>query len=361
MHGRVSEPHRDESRRDDGSREESPDAELATTPSRTDEIVRPAPRFPVLAAVLLVGVVAILLDLARGGPLLRLDEVVAHIWKFKGPYEYSYADKVDRIGQRLICLPLLFGVAYYLSRRIRSIRPLVIAVGATLGLNFTIGVVKLASGRESPRTGGPALFTGDNVLFPSGHTANVIFVYGLVVALLVRYGEVRRRLRWLLIGLVAAAEVLMVVISVYRHTHWFSDLIAGTMVGAAVLQLSLLADLHWNEVRRWLRRLAGPTWVAVEWTVGLIRPRVVPPAKAVARRVHTGSTDPRLSGSRPDARSEVRPEVRRAARTGVRGDAPTRTRAEVRPDVRPERRGSVRPDERPDPAEAGTSSTGRPD
>lgn len=350
MHGRVSEPHRDESRRDEQRREESPDAELIpTTPSRTDEIVRPALRFPVLAALLLVGVVAILLDLARGGPLLRLDEFVAHIWKFKGPYEYAYADAVDRIGQRLICLPLLFGVAYYLSRRIRSIRPLVIAVGATLGLNFTIGVIKLASGRESPRTGGPALFTGDNVLFPSGHTANVIFVYGLVVALLVRYGNVSRHRRWLLIGLVAAAEVLMTVISVYRHTHWFSDLVAGTMVGGAVLQVSLLADLHWNEVRRWLRRLAGPTWVAVEWAVGLIRPRVVPPAKAVARRVHTGSTDPRLSDARPDPRLDPRPDPRPDRRPDAR--------AGVRTDARP----NDRPGERTDPAEAGTSSTARPD
>ncbi|GAA2755401.1 phosphatase PAP2 family protein [Actinopolymorpha rutila] len=349
MHGRVSEPHRDETRRDVQSREESPDAELTTTPSHTDETARPVLRFPVLAALLLVGVVAILLDLASGGPLLRLDEVIAHIWKFKGPYEYGYADAVDRIGQRLICLPLLFGVAYYLSRRIRSIRPLVIAVGATLGLNFTIGVIKLASGRESPRTGGPALFTGDNVLFPSGHTANVIFVYGLVVALLVRYGNVSTRRRWLLIGLVAAAEVLMTVISVYRHTHWFSDLIAGTMVGGAVLQVSLLADLHWNEVRRWLRRLAGPTWVAVEWAVGLIRPRVVPPAKAVAQRVHAGSTDPRLSDGRPAAR----PDARRDPRAGARPDA----RAGVRTDARPD----VRPGERTDPAEAGTSSTARPD
>ncbi|MGW0227321.1 phosphatase PAP2 family protein [Actinopolymorpha singaporensis] len=349
MYGRVSEPHRDESRRDQRSREESPDAELTTTPSRADEIVRPVLRFPVLAALLLVGVVAILLDLARGGPLLRLDEFVAHIWKFKGPYEYAYADAVDRIGQRLICLPLLFGVAYYLSRRIRSIRPLVIAVGATLGLNFTIGVIKLASGRESPRTGGPALFTGDNVLFPSGHTANVIFVYGLVVALLVRYGNVSKHRRWLLIGLVAAAEVLMTVISVYRHTHWFSDLVAGTMVGGAVLQVSLLADLHWNEVRRWLRRLAGPTWVAVEWAVGLIRPRVVPPTKAVARRVHTTSTDPRLSGSRSGSRSDDR----RDPRPGPRPAAPAGVRTGAQPD---DRSGG-----RTDPAEAGTSRTARPD
>ncbi len=352
MHGRVSEPHRDESHRDEDGREESPDAELTTTPSRTEETARPVLRFPVLAALCLVGVVAILLDLARGGPLLRLDEIIAHIWKFKGPYDYSYANKVDRIGQRLICLPLLFGVAYYLSRRIRSIRPLVIAVGATLGLNFTIGVVKLASGRESPRTGGPALFTGDNVLFPSGHTANVIFVYGLIVALLVRYGDVSRRQRWLLIGLVAAAEVLMTVISVYRHTHWFSDLIAGTMVGAAVLQLSLLADLHWNDVRRWLRRMAGPTWVAVEWTVALIRPRVVPPAKAVTRRVRTGSTDPRLSDAPPD----VPTGAPQAARNGLRPEA--------RPKVRPGHRASTRPGERTDPAQAGTGTTStgsRPD
>ena len=247
-----------------------------------DESTSAAPTFPVLAVVLFVAVLAIFADLARGGFLLSVDSHVSEIWKFRGPYDYPYADAVDRIGQRLICLPLLVIVAFYLCRRIRSIRPLVIAIGSTIALNGVIGVLKLASGRESPRTGGPELFVGDNVLFPSGHTANTLFVYGLIVALLVRYGSISPPVRRLLWSAVAGITVLMTIISVYRHTHWFSDLIAGAMVGAAMLQLTLLVDLGWSGVRRWLRRLAGPTWVVVEWVVGLIRPRIVPPLKPEA-------------------------------------------------------------------------------
>ncbi|WP_020575264.1 phosphatase PAP2 family protein [Actinopolymorpha alba] len=237
-------------------------------------------RFPVLSVALFVGVLAIFGDLARGGPLLRLDAEVAGIWQFQGPYDYPFADGVDRIGQRLICLPLLFLVAYLLSRRIRSIRPLVIAVGATFALNLVVGLLKLASGRESPRTGGPALFVGDNVLFPSGHTANVIFVYGLIVALLVRYGQIRAHQRRLLMAAVGLVGVVMTVVSVYRHTHWLSDLVAGAMIGGAMLELSLTADREWHRLVGWLRRLAGPTWVVVEWVVRRIRPRIVPPAPA---------------------------------------------------------------------------------
>jgi len=256
MHGRVSET----------SRDESSDARQG---------------LGWVAIALFVGVLVIFADLARGGPLLHLDAWTSGIWTFKGPYDYPFADGVDRIGQRLICLPLLFVVAYVLSRRLRSIRPLVIAVGATFALNFVVGILKLASGRESPRTGGPELFVGDNVLFPSGHTANVIFVYGLLVALLFRYGDVRVPVRRLLVAGVAFIGVLMTVISVYRHTHWLSDLVAGAMIGGAMLQISLAADAGWSEVVRRLKRIAGPGWVVVQWVVSLLRRPVVPRARRV--------------------------------------------------------------------------------
>lgn len=288
MHGQVPDADRDDS-----------------TPARQ--------AFPLLAVVLFVGVLVIFGDLARGGPLLRLDAWVGDIWTFKGPYEYAIADGFDRIGQRLICLPLLFGVAVALSRRLRSIRPLVIAAGATFALNFVVGVLKLASGRESPRTGGPELFVGDNVLFPSGHTANVVFVYGLLVALLVRYGAVRTRNRRLLVAAVGLIFVFMTVVSVYRHTHWLSDLVAGGLIGGAMLQLSLAADQGWAQIVRRLRRIAGPSWVVVQWVVGLIRrpvmpdapppPEVLPPASDASKRaVPHSSVPPRTSRGVPDRR-----------------------------------------------------------
>jgi membrane-associated phospholipid phosphatase len=261
-----------------------------------------------LPLVLFVAVLAIFADLARQGPLLHLDVWVANIWTFQGPYDYPVADAFDRIGQRLVCLPLLLGVAFFLARRLGTIRPLVLAVGATLFLNFVVGVLKLASGRESPRTGGPELFVGDNVLFPSGHTANVIFVYGLTAALLVRYGQVPTRVRRVLVVAVGLILVLMIVISVYRHTHWFSDLVAGAMIGGAVLQLSLDIDRGWSGLVRLVRKLTGPAWVIVQWGVGVVRRRVMPASPTSAPAAKATALE-RPATESVGANSEGRPRL----------------------------------------------------
>ncbi|GAB3413350.1 phosphatase PAP2 family protein [Flindersiella endophytica] len=255
-------------------------------------------RPPILSIFLAMGVIAIFADLAMGGVLLKVDALVAGVWTYRGPYDYPLADFLDPIGQRLLCLPILFGVAYWLCRRLSTIRPLVIAVGGTLLLNFVIGVVKIATERQSPRTGGPELFSGDNVLFPSGHTANVVFVYGLAVALLIRYGKVRPSTRALLVSVVGALFALMTVISIYRHTHWFSDLVAGGMIAGGVLELTLRADSDWPLVRGWLKRTIGPLWAVVELVVGRLRPVVIRPSGGPSvdstRRARRGVTTRQL-------------------------------------------------------------------
>lgn len=288
----------------------------------------PRSRPPILSIVMTMGVVAIFADLAMGGVLKTADAAVSDIWTFRGPYNYVIADIFDRIGQRLICLPILFGVAYYLCRRLDSIRPLVIALGGTLLLNFAIGVVKIATERESPRTGGPDLFAGDNVLFPSGHTANVIFVYGLTVALLWRYGRISERSGLLLFTGVGTTFLFMTFVSIYRHTHWLSDLLAGGMIGLAVLELTVRADSDWPFVRRRLRRLAGPAWTLVELVVGrlrtvLVRPLAVPSIGAEARAARRDATMLTDHGGRHQSRSGS--GVRHVDRTMVRSRAGSRS------------------------------------
>jgi hypothetical protein len=233
------------------------------------------------------------------------------------------ADAIDRIGQRLLCVPLLLGGMWWLSRRLGSLRPLIIGVGATLLLNFAVGVLKLASGRESPRTGGPELFVGDNVLFPSGHTANVIFHYGLLVALVLRYIDLSPWRRRLLVALVPATFLLMTGISVYRHTHWLSDLVAGGLIGTSLLCLSIAVDSSWSTWVRWLRRLAGPLWTLVERVVGFVRPYVLGRAGAAGGGAggsgpphepggHGGSQGPERPGGEPGSPGDIPPQsVRR--------------------------------------------------
>jgi membrane-associated phospholipid phosphatase len=148
---------------------------------------------------------------------------------------------LDRIGQRAVCLPLLAVVVWACCRRRRSWRPAVIAAGSVFTLNLVVGILKLALGRGQPAPADPSFFIG-GMAYPSGHTANIVLVYGLVVFLLGRYYGVGRREYAVLWSAVAALSVLMVVVSLTLNWHWFADLIAGLIVGGVVLELTVAAD-----------------------------------------------------------------------------------------------------------------------
>ena len=148
---------------------------------------------------------------------------------------------LDRVGQRAICLPLLAVVVWACCRRQESWRPAVIAAGSVLSLNLVVGVLKLVLGRGQPAPADPSFFIG-GMAYPSGHTANIVLVYGLAVYLLGRYYGVSRREYALLWSAVAALSVMMVVVSLTLNWHWFADLIAGLIVGGVVLELTVAAD-----------------------------------------------------------------------------------------------------------------------
>jgi membrane-associated phospholipid phosphatase len=258
-------------------------------------------RIPPLSAVLLVGVALITVDLARGGLILRLDAAVA-AWTETNrlPELMPIADVVDRIGQRGVALPLLFLAAYVLGRRLHTVRPLVLAVVGTVCLNFFVGLIKIVTARESPRTGGPELFAG-NMLFPSGHTANVVYIYGLIAALMIRYAQVNAEQARKLIWSVPLLTVLMTTISLYRHTHWLSDLVAGAMIGCVMLQVSLIIDREWVAVRRWAKGALGPAWRRVEWAIRLIRPAATQPPSELLNAAADAAqaAKPKLDRQRP--------------------------------------------------------------
>lgn len=167
---------------------------------------------------------------------------------------------IDRIGQRAVCLPILGAATFVACRRRESWRPAVVAVLAVLALNFVVGVLKIGLGRAEPETGNPAFFAG-GMAYPSGHTANIVLVYGLAVYLLARYTSVSRRGLRLLTALVGVLSVVMVVTSLTENWHWFADLIGGLVIGAMVLQVTasldhLVTDEVYDEQLRPLLRRA---------------------------------------------------------------------------------------------------------
>lgn len=148
---------------------------------------------------------------------------------------------LDRVGQRAICLPLLALVVWVCCRKQHSWRPAVLAAGSVFFLNLVVLIFKLVLGRGQPAPADPSFFIG-GMAYPSGHTANIVLVYGLCAYLLGRYYAVSRREQALLWAAVAGLSVLMVVVSLTLNWHWFADLIAGLIVGGMMLEVTVAVD-----------------------------------------------------------------------------------------------------------------------
>lgn len=149
---------------------------------------------------------------------------------------------LDRVGQRAVCVPVLAIIVLIMCWRHRAIRPLFLGVVALIGLNLLVLILKVWLARGEPLARMPSFFAGGQE-YPSGHTANVIVMYGLCVYLLRQYGGVSRRVRNTLIGVVAVLSGLMFATSLLLRWHWFSDLVGGYLIGGAVLALLVGIDL----------------------------------------------------------------------------------------------------------------------
>jgi membrane-associated phospholipid phosphatase len=179
-------------------------------------------------------------------------------WFLAGPPHGSWIDRVlnrqhdisaytpvlhvlDRIGQRAVCLPVLALITVWVAWRHRSARPVLISVSAVVAVNLIVLVLKIWLGRGAPLAHRPAFFVGGE-MYPSGHTSNIIAVYGTGVHLLSRYGDISRTLRKALYGLVALLSVVMTVTSLLLRWHWFTDLIAGFLIGGMILAVTVAFD-----------------------------------------------------------------------------------------------------------------------
>jgi membrane-associated phospholipid phosphatase len=102
-------------------------------------------------------------------------------------------------------------------------------------LNLFVGASKLLFGRTKPHSGFDLFFTDSGLSYPSGHAANAILTWGIFAYLIFRYSHKGPfegfRLTWL-VSVITAAVCL---VSLYRNTHWFSDLLGGLFIGAALL------------------------------------------------------------------------------------------------------------------------------
>jgi membrane-associated phospholipid phosphatase len=174
------------------------------------------------------------------GPLMSLDAYFNLAPPPPGWVPFLHV--LDRIGQRAVCLPVLAVTTLVCCRYRESWRPAWVVAASVFSLNLAVLVFKVLLGRGQPEAADPSFFVG-GMAYPSGHTANIVLVYGLVAYLLGRYRSLRIKALRLMWSAVVVLSLTMVVTSLTLNWHWFADLIAGLLVGGMVLQLTVAVDV----------------------------------------------------------------------------------------------------------------------
>ena len=149
---------------------------------------------------------------------------------------------LDDLGLRSVTALVLLVTATLIGRRFKSWRPFNLSLLSLLLLNLTVGASKLLFGRTKPHTGFDLVFTDSGLSYPSGHAANAILTWGIFAYLIFRYSHKEpfegMRLTWF-VSIITAGVCLA---SLYRNTHWFSDLLGGLFIGSALLVLIIAID-----------------------------------------------------------------------------------------------------------------------
>ena len=191
-----------------------------------------------VAGVCGLGLLALTVALAHGAAVQHLDAALRGAVRAPGRgVRYLLLRVLSAPGQRGVLWPGLLVLAALTAHRGRTWRPVLLVAGALLAVAVTVLAIKIGVGRTAPRSGHDLLGAGGRS-YPSGHAVNEVVGLGLAVALLTGPGRLlplRRRPAVLVaVAVVAIGGVSLVV----ADFHWASDVLAGWLLGGALLATS---------------------------------------------------------------------------------------------------------------------------
>lgn len=179
-------------------------------------------------------------QVVTAGWLILIDDAFATSERFQLPKWVNFIlRRIDDLGLRWISAVSILLLSAYIWRKFNTYRPALLSLLALVALNGTVGVCKLFIGRTKPRLNMDLLNSG-GLSFPSGHISNVVLVWGLFAYLVNRYLWRQPESPKHLITMVCSLATAIFLVSLYRNTHWFSDLVGGIFLGGALL-ISVIA------------------------------------------------------------------------------------------------------------------------
>lgn len=203
-----------------------------------------------ITAALFAAFVVVTVQVVWGGPLRDLDGRLSNnSWYEEHPLALRVASYIDHLGLRGLTATLLIAIAALIWWLNNEPRPMILAVLSLAALNAVVGVLKIWIGRTKPRLGLDVVDAG-GMSYPSGHAANTVLTWGLIAYLLIQYSRRARRRTGRLVIVVVSITVAVSAVSLFRNTHWFTDLLGGILIGAALLVTLMTIDRHHLQKRR---------------------------------------------------------------------------------------------------------------
>jgi len=194
--------------------------------------------------LLFVGFLIVTQQVFTNGPLVAYDKEINSQPKpqFEGLAGFILR-RLDDLGLRGLTATVLLIAAMFIAYKFKTWRPLNLAMISLLSLNLVVGTFKLVLGRTKPRDGFDLLHAG-GMSYPSGHASNAVLSWGILAYLIYRYAKVDRYQGRLATTGVVLISLTVCVVSLIRHTHWFSDLLGGLFVGSALLVAVIAIDRY---------------------------------------------------------------------------------------------------------------------
>lgn len=196
------------------------------------------------SSLLFIGFLIVTQQVMSYGPLVNFDNHVnrTHRPRFDG-FSGFILRRLDDLGLRWLTATVLLIAAAYIAYTFKTWRPLNLALLSLLALNFVVGVFKIFLGRTKPRDGFDLLHAG-GMSYPSGHASNAILSWGILAYLIYRYARVDRFQGRLASAAVVLISLTICIVSLIRHTHWFTDLLGGLFIGSSLLVAVIAVDRY---------------------------------------------------------------------------------------------------------------------
>jgi membrane-associated phospholipid phosphatase len=194
------------------------------------------------SSLFFLGFIVVTQQVITNGQLIALDAKIANAGRTDFPLWIDFLlMRIDDLGLRGLTATALMIAAIYIARRFKTWRPLNLAILSLIALNLTVGLAKLLIGRTKPQLNVDLIYAG-GLSYPSGHASNALLSWGVLAYLIYRYAHVDRYRGRLASTGVALISLSVCVVSLFRNTHWLSDLVGGLFIGAALLVMVIAVD-----------------------------------------------------------------------------------------------------------------------